>query len=110
MLLFSPPLWRLKAADEVEVLKELLVVILLFCCDIPGSTPFGAVTLLLIKALLLSEDCGTKDDPVTDESTLPLDPIPTAVVSKGLEAVDNSGVDEAAKASSLRPLGSWLVL
>ena len=62
----------------------LLVVILLFCCDIPGSTPLGVVTLLLIKALLLSED-GTID--------------PIAVVSKGLEDVAISGVDEAEKSS-----------
>ena len=81
------------------MLKELLVVILLFCCcDIPGSTPFGVVTLLLTKALLLSEDCGTIFEAVTtDERTLV--PIPTAVVSKGLEAVDISGVDEAEKSS-----------
>lgn len=79
------------------VLKELLVVILLLfcccCCDIPGSTPFGV--LLLNKALLLSEDCGTILEAV--ERTLV--PIPTAVVSKGLEAVDISGVDEAEKSS-----------
>lgn len=81
------------------MLKELLVVILLFCCEIPGSTPFGVVTLLLTKALLLSEDCGTIDEAVTDERTLPLVPMPTAVVSNGLEAVDISGVDEAEKSS-----------
>ena len=81
------------------MLKELLVLILLFCFDIPGSTPFGVVTLLLIKALLLSEECGTIDDAVTDETTLPLVPIPTAVVSKGLEAVDISGVEDAEKSS-----------
>ena len=76
------------------MLKELLVVILLFCCcDIPGSTPFGVVILLLTKALLLSEDCGTIFEAVTTE------PIPIAVVSKGLEAVDISGVDEAEKSS-----------
>ena len=80
------------------MLKELLVVILLFCCcDIPGSTPFGVFTLLLSKALLLSEDCGTKFEAVTDERTFV--PIPTAVVSKGLEAVDISGVDDAEKSS-----------
>ena len=76
-----------------------LVVILLCCCCCPGccSTPLGVDTLLLIKALL-SDECGTIDaEADTDESTLPIPPM--AVVSKGLEAVDISGVDEAEKSS-----------
>jgi hypothetical protein len=98
--LFSPPFWRVKEAEEVEVLKELLVVILLFCCGIPGSTPLDVLILLLAKALLLSEGCGAIEDAATEERPPPLAPIPIAVVaSKGLEAVDISGVEEAEKSS-----------
>ena len=77
---------------EVELLKVLLVVILLFCCVIPGgSTPLGVDTLLLGKALLLSVEDATIDGEVV------LSPI--AVVSNGLEAVAISGVDDAEKSS-----------
>ena len=82
------------------MLKELLVVILLFCCGIPGSTPLDVLILLLAKALLLSEGCAAIEDAGTEERPPPLAPIPIAVVaSKGLEAVDISGVEEAEKSS-----------
>ena len=95
--LLLSPFW---VKEEVELLKVLmlLVVILLFCCGIPGSTPLGVVTLLLIKALLLSED-GTIVVGTTAAVMLPLVHIPIAVVSKGLEAVAISGVDDAEKSS-----------
>lgn len=79
----------------LKVLLLLVVILLLFCCEIPGSTPLGVVILLLIKALLLSEDVIDEAPAVTDE----IEPIPIAAVSKGLEAVDISGVDEAEKSS-----------
>ena len=46
-----------------------------------------------------SLEADVSTDAVTDETTLPLVPIPTAVVSKGLEAVDISGVEDAEKSS-----------
>ena len=97
LLLLSLPFCGVET-EEVELLKLLLVVILLFCCEIPGSTPLVVVPLLLIRALPLSED-GATDEDVKDESVFPFVLMPTAVESKGLEAVDISGVDEAEKSS-----------